>query len=244
MAWVTKNSTEEYKPEAPAREYTKKEKAANWWHYQKWAVLAGIVAVIAVAAILKDIFFRTRPDYEIAYVSMQQLPVDTSEALQAVLAEFGEDLNGDGQVVVQLNQYTVDFNAEETNPDAYYQMAGVTQLSADLSDGNSYIFLLEDPAAFERVSEALQYLDGTTPDAAAKTDWEKMVYRWADCPVLAGLDLGSYTGMTLMDDQTGDSQEVLADLYVARRVARDEKQAEKFTGDEALWQALTAGAGK
>ena len=33
MAWVTKDSTETYNqtPEPP-REYTKAEKAANWWH--------------------------------------------------------------------------------------------------------------------------------------------------------------------------------------------------------------------
>ena len=40
MAWVTKDSTETYNqtPEPP-REYTKKEKAANWWHYHWIAVV-------------------------------------------------------------------------------------------------------------------------------------------------------------------------------------------------------------
>ena len=34
MAWVTKDSTEKYNqtPEPP-NEYTKNEKAHNWWHY-------------------------------------------------------------------------------------------------------------------------------------------------------------------------------------------------------------------
>ena len=26
----------------------------------------------------------------------------------------------------------------------------------------------------------------------ADPDWRKMVYRWTDCPVLTGLELGSY----------------------------------------------------
>ena len=49
-----------------------------------------------------------------------------------------------------------------------------------------------------------------------------MVYRWTDCPVLTGLDLGSYEGLTLMDDVTGTNQSVLAHLYVGRRGVWDE----------------------
>ena len=42
MAWVTKDSTETYNqtPEPP-REYTKTEKAANWWHYHWGIVVIG-----------------------------------------------------------------------------------------------------------------------------------------------------------------------------------------------------------
>ena len=43
MAWVTKDSTETYNqtPEPP-REYTKTEKAANWWHYH-WGIVVIVV---------------------------------------------------------------------------------------------------------------------------------------------------------------------------------------------------------
>ena len=34
MAWVTKDSVEQYDhTPVPPKEYTKKEKAQNWWHY-------------------------------------------------------------------------------------------------------------------------------------------------------------------------------------------------------------------
>ena len=47
MAWVTKDSTETYNqtPEPP-REYTKKEKAANWWHYHWMAVVVAVLVVV------------------------------------------------------------------------------------------------------------------------------------------------------------------------------------------------------
>ena len=34
MAWVTKDSVEQYETPESKKEYTKQEKAANWWHQQ------------------------------------------------------------------------------------------------------------------------------------------------------------------------------------------------------------------
>lgn len=246
MAWVTKDSTETYNqtPE-PQREYTKAEKAANWWHYHWVIVVVAIVAAVFGVWIIKDTVFQTRPDITIGYVGTHDLPADTVTALQDALTPYCTDLNGDGKVVVQVATYTVNFNADDSSTDAYYQMAGITRLSAELSTGTgTYIFLLEDPAGFEKETGALQYLDGTVDDdpETANPDWREMVYRWTDCPVLTGLDLGDYKGYTLMDDQTGTNQSVLENLYVGRRGVWDEKQVENFTGSAELWDALTAGA--
>ena len=246
MAWVTKDSTETYNqtPEPP-REYTKAEKAANWWHYHWVAVVIGVAAVFFGGWIIKDTVFQTRPDVQIAYVGTHELPVDTVNALQNALTPFCQDENGDGKVVVQVATYNVDFDAENESTDAYYQMAGMTRLNGDLSSGSkTCIFLLEDPENFEKMTGALRYLDGTTPenqdDAAA--DWQQMVYRWTDCPVLTGLDLGNFEGYTALDDITDTNQNALAHLYVGCRGVWDNDQAEAFADGFALWDTLTAGA--
>ena len=161
MAWVTKDSVEQYDhtPEPP-KEYTKKEKAQNWWHYHKFIVLGVVVAILVVAWFIKDTVFQTRPDVQIGYIGQYDLPADTVTALQDALTPYCTDLNGDGKVVVQVNSYTVDFNAENDNTDAYNQMAGVTRLSADLSDsGTLYVMLIADPAGFQKSTGALAYLD-------------------------------------------------------------------------------------
>lgn len=92
--------------------------------------------------IIRDMLFRTSPDYQIGYIGMAELPVDTAEALTTALEQnFCTDRNGDGQVVVQLNQYTLDLTFDNQNIDPAVQMAGVTQLTADLSSADgSYIF--------------------------------------------------------------------------------------------------------
>lgn len=245
MAWVTKDSTETYNqtPEPP-REYTKKEKAANWWHYHWMAVVVAVLVVVFGVWIIKDTVFQTRPDVQVAYVGTSDLPTDTVTALQDALTPFCSDLNGDGKVVVQVDSYIVDFDAANESTDAYYQMAGVTRLSAELSSGGkTYIFLLEDPEGFEAQTGALQYLDGTVPDdpETPDADWREMVYRWTDCPVLTGLDLGDYAS-DAVQSESGSSQELMSQYYIGIRGAWNKDTADLLAGGEELWNKLTAGA--
>ena len=227
------------------KQYTRKERWANWWDYNlKWVLLIGIAAAFVAYSFIGQYFFTTKPDYNVAVVAPYYLPDDTVTALQEQLARYGEDLNGDGKTVVTLNVYTLDYSAgdTQTESDAYLTMAGTTKLATDVAGGLSSVFLLYDPAGFQESTGSLRYLDGSLPAPDTDDDWWNMVYKWTDCPVLTGLELGSYDGYTLMDDATGTNQSVLEHLYVGRRGVWDEEQAENYAHCAALWDALTAGA--
>ena len=203
------------------KQYTRKERWANWWDYNlKWVLLIGIAAAFVAYSFIGQYFFTTKPDYNVAVVAPYYLPDDTVTALQEQLARYGEDLNGDGKTVVTLNVYTLDYSAGDTQneSDAYLTMAGTTKLATDVAGGLSSVFLLYDPAGFQESTGSLRYLDGTLPEAGSDSDWWNMVYRWTDCPVLAGLDLGEYRADTT-HAQGGDSQAYLADFYVGMRGA-------------------------
>ena len=112
------------------RQYSRKERWANWWDYNlKWVLLFGIAGAFVAYCFIGQYFLTTHPDYNVAVVSPYYLPEATVTALQQQLAAYGEDCNGDGKVVVKLNQYTMAFNSEDS--DAYLDMAGTTKLSAD-----------------------------------------------------------------------------------------------------------------
>ena len=242
MAWVTKSSTEEYNqtPEPP-KQYTRREKAGNWWHYNRIVVIIVVVVLAILAGILYDMFGRPEPDYTIGWVGDIDLPEDTAQALTDQLTAICDDRNGDGRVLVELAQFPYNFRGEST-ADASYQMAVITRLEGDLgTDDGCYIFLLQDPEGFENHTQVLQYLDGTLPAEDAE-DWQNMVYRWSDCPVLAGLDLGDYTGVTTMDDVSGSSQDYLANVYIARRANRQDGANDYYNACDVLWQTLTEGA--
>ena len=226
------------------RQYTRKEKWANWWDYNlKWVILIGIAVAFVAYNFIGQYFFVPKPDYNIAVVAPYYLPDDTVTALQTALARYGEDRNGDGKVLVTLNVYTLNYSDEDpqTESAAYLTMAGTTKLATDVQGGLSSIFLLYDPAGFEDSTGTLRYLDGSLPQSDADNDWWNMVYHWDDCPVLAGLDLGDYTSDAVQND-SGSSQELLSHYYIGIRGAWTKDADDLLSGGEALWQALTAGA--
>ena len=227
-------------PPRKKRTYTRKERWANWWDYNlKWVIILGIAAAFVAYSFIGQYFLTTHADYNVAVVAPHYLPEATQTALQDALAAYGEDRNGDGKVVVKLNVYTMNFGSDDS--DAYLDMAGTTKLSTDIQGALSSIFILYDPAGFQSTTGTLRYLDGTLPEAGSDSDWWNMVYRWTDCPVLTGLDLGEYRADTT-HAQGGDSQTYLADFYVGMRGAWNTGTEENLAGGEELWQALTAGA--
>ena len=148
------------------KQYTRKERWANWWDYNlKWVLLIGIAAAFVAYSFIGQYFFTTKPDYNVAAVATYYMPDDTVTALQEQLARYGEDLNGDGKTVVTLNGYTLDYSAgdTQTESDAYLTMAGTTKLATDVAGGLSSVILLYDPAGFQESTGSLRYLDGTLP---------------------------------------------------------------------------------
>ena len=116
---------------------------------------------------------QVEPDFQFAYIGGRLLPDETAAALETALAGLREDRNGDGQVVVQFNQY-MDGAASDNEDAAMYAYASSARLMADLQHGDSYFFLLENPERFQRNYEVLT---------------EEPPLLWTDCPALAALDV-------------------------------------------------------
>ena len=222
-------------------ELTPAEKRRNWWHYHKWHVIVGAILICVAGNILYNVLGigQIKPDYQFAYVGSSQLPDEVAAALEAAFAELGEDANGDGRVCVKLNQYA-DGSQSDTADAAYYNMAATVRLMADITDRESYFFLLEDPAAFQMDYAALRRLDGAMPSEVGQ-DWENCCLRWADCPVLAGLDLGGYLENILTAQMSGDIQDLISNLYIARRGFWTEATSANIEACDTLWDKLTEG---
>jgi len=219
---------------------TDKERRKNWWYYHKWHIVIGLAA----ALVLTDIVCyalgvgQVEPDYQIAYVGASPLPEDTAEAVEAAFASLGEDLNGDGKTTVQLTQYVP--YVSNGGADAEYAAANEVRLLGDIEANESYFFLLDDPESFQRSYQVLCRLDGSLPEKEDE-DVEDMCLAWSECPALAGQELGEYSDIVLAETVTGDNQERLAPLYVARRGFWTEKTTAYPEGCAVLWEKITEG---
>ena len=138
-------------PNAPM-EHTKKQRRRNWWHYHKWYVVLGAAAVLIAGNLVWHTATQVRPDYQIAYVGWVPLPDAETAAWEDRLSVLGADCNGDGKVVIQLNQYPSGGDGD----DLMYAAASNVKLMADLDSCESYFFLLEDPEGFQADYEILQ----------------------------------------------------------------------------------------
>ena len=204
--------------ETPLTEQEQKKRSrANWWYYHWGIVAVAAVLVVSVIYVAHGLLTTVDPDYTVALVTAEALPDEAVQNLQTALAAYGQDVNGDGMVIVQVNNYTWSANASLTDMNG--QMAGATQMNTDLANHESKIWILEDPEGFEKAYGALSENLGA--------DWQAALIPWSSQSTLAALDLGSYN-TTADGTQSQQVQALLANDSVA-----------VFDTSDTLWQGLT-----
>ena len=217
----------------------------NWLHYHWfYLIVAAVVLWVGIGWLANALHWgETLPDYQIAYVGKSSLPEDTARAIESAFVQYGEDLNGDGIVSVKLNQYVSD--TEDVENASTYALAAQMQFLSDMNAEESYFLLLDDPVHFQLDYQALANWDGTPPGDNDYTAAGKIV-PWADCPVLAGYDLGTYQTTVLGATVTGSSAELVNGLFLGCRAFYEEAKTQKAAlareGAQRLWNILTEGA--
>lgn len=173
-------------PEAEKKPDTPKSKFDNFMYYHKIHLIILLCVAVVAGIMIRDVVTKVNPDYQIGLVTQQSYPDQLTQALENQIAKYGEDLNGDGKVVVQISNYVIAADPSATNIDPNMQMAGITRLMGDLQTGESMIFITDD-ASFKTQQEKNQvfsYLDGSMPKEGA-TDYQKMRISLKNCDKLA-----------------------------------------------------------
>lgn len=113
--------------EKVVRVLTPKEKISNFFYHYKIPLIFATAMVLALGFIIYDAVTRTRPDMYVLSTCNNGLELRTEE-LQDYFEQFCEDLNGDGEVYVQVITAPLsdDYQTNETN-----QAKILTQLQMD-----------------------------------------------------------------------------------------------------------------
>lgn len=210
----------------------------NWWYYHKWYVIIGIILFLIACNLIGNALglFQKSPDLQIAYVGKAPLPPNAAAAIQEAFTSLAADYNHDGEILVQVNQY-INGNDDKDIDTAYYQYASEITLIGDISDCDSYFFLLEDPVDFQRTYQLLAAADGNCPEQSDYGTADK-IFQWSDCPVLAEMELGTYTDTSLGQTTIGSNQDILSKLYLGRRCFYTDAVTEHIGECSKLWDTL------
>ena len=120
----------------------------NWWWYNKRFVLIGLVVLAICAYMFIQSAGETEPDYFVGMVSTVPRSPEELAALEKRITDAGEDINGDGEVVLQLKSYAIDL--DDPSPNAgYNNYEKIAALDGDLVGKISGIFLMDEPEAFQ-----------------------------------------------------------------------------------------------
>lgn len=210
----------------------------NWWYYHKWYVICGIILLgIACNLIGNALGLWTKtPDFQIAYIGETLLPEDTVSALEQAFSSISQDFNGDGEILVHVNQYITGSQNQDAEA-AYYAYASELTLIGDISDCESYFFLMDDPEQFQRNFHLLADSQGNCPPETDYSIKDKAIL-WKECPALSQLELGSYSTIVLGEEVTGSNQELLSGLSIGRRCFYTGKTADNLEHCSKLWDFL------
>lgn len=186
---------EDKRPEDP------KKKWENFWYYHRLHVLIAAAVLLLAGFFVWQSLQSVTPDYTVGMITETQCPDSVVEQLQNDMQKYGKDLNGDGKVVVQVDQYTISpsepgssgASSGQTLADPQVQEAMQVKLAADLATGTSMIFLTDD-ASFQSQqakNHLFAYLDGSTPPDT-ETDYGKMRVALEKCPAFSGGGAAGY----------------------------------------------------
>lgn len=217
------------------------ENLKTWWYYYKWYVICGILLLGITGQLIGNALklWEKSPDYQIAYIGKTNLPADTVSALEQAFSSISSDFNGDGKVIVQVNQY-ISGNQNSDIDTRYYEYGSEVALIGDITDCESYFFLMDDPENFQYKFQILASSDGSCPDETDRSI-ENKVIAWIDCPKLSEMELGTYSTTILGQNLSGSNQDILSSLFIGRRCFYTKHQTVNLEKCSELWDSLIEG---
>lgn len=212
-------------PQRKKKEYTPEEKRRNWWHYNKWFVIGGIIgAILLTDLVLTMLGLRTRhPDVQIAFLTEYEVSPSAVKTLQDSLAAYADDYNDDKKVIVEVRQFVMPDSPQEEQSQLAY--ASQIALLGDLEECASFLFLIKDPDSFQKSYEILCQPDGTLPPEGTPG---------RDCAIAAET-LGAFSAGEI----NPLLREYLKEYYIARRGFWTDKTCANYEGCVEFFSKIT-----
>ena len=152
-----------YEPEKVERDVRPKGFKAwweNYWYHHKWATI--IVTFLVAVFVFTFIQFATRkqPDYIIMTAFDRFVPSEVTDVIASEFASYGEDINGDGEVIVEIYDVSTGSNSDT-------QQSNRIKMMCELQNGEVMLFIVDD-TYFDTLSDLKVF--ETDPDLFTDKD--------------------------------------------------------------------------
>lgn len=204
---------------------TAKDKRENWWYYHKRHLLFGVIVAAIVVSLVYSIVSKVEPDYTIGMLISYNLPSSLQSQLEEHIAQYAEDRNGDGKVVVRLNPYVFSQDTAANDPQSI--QASFTRFAGDAAMDTCMIFLHDDEAfrmMAENFEAYFQYNDGS-PMPEGASDYQNAMLPWEDFAGFVDFD-------PEVADLNGWTPEIVDELMNRLRVSVRTSEGAGFVSDE------------
>lgn len=125
---------------------TPKEKWDNFWFQYKWYVVAITAITVVLAVLITQCATKTKYDLEVVYFTYTAALDESTKAIGDYIAKYGEDLNGDGKVNVQVINCSF---SKSGNTNTQYQYTVMTKLQALIAGDQNALLFITDKKSYE-----------------------------------------------------------------------------------------------
>ncbi len=124
-----------------------KEWFENIWYHYKWLMIFGIIVVAFLLFSFTQCSTNKAIDVKIFHVGPMTISQAAADQLKNTVAEFAEDVNGDGEVNVDILDITVNKFGNESagiDPVNYdYQNKAMQRFQVEVRSGKAFIYALD-----------------------------------------------------------------------------------------------------
>lgn len=224
-----------------------KSKWENFWYYHKFHLLIALLVIALAAGVIYELTSKEEPDYQIALLTQTSYPEALTAALEQQIAQYGEDLNGDGRVLVSINSYLIVMEEGKQVSDPSLQMTSVARFLSDLELGSSVIYLTDETSfrLHQQTRGLFSNVDGSVSPTGSEEE-SAMWIPWKECRPLShlvtadqlkGLDSEGQTKTLAMLDELGISLRAVPGTVLEQ----DPEKVEYYNASRTLFDRLVYG---
>lgn len=192
---------------------TPKEKAKHIWYYYKWAIISIVLAAVILAVSIRQCATATKYDFGIVAFMYSSISSESLEKLADYMAEECEDINGDGEVNIEIVNCSYD---AQNASDAQYQTTTLTKIQAILSADHDKLIYITDSEGYNFIMGEENKNDGLFTDEPyiiTEEQRQKMIENGIYIPEGAQVSLRAVEG-TWLEDKKG-----IDDIFVQSQKA-------------------------